>query len=80
MWKVEDGISAYQLYNWCKSKDVSCYAVNIDNTLLRQIKYTSKNRNYSVLIFKINNNHLYPIEQKQLQNQIIKTGKLKKMK
>ena len=68
----EDGVSIEELYRLVCSEKISMYAFNIDNKLIQ--KHTStetRNSKKPPLIFRIYNNHIYTIDDKEQQMSLI---------
>jgi hypothetical protein len=59
-----NGIDTYQLNNFCEKFNVPLYAYDDNNNLFHHY-YPNKKSNVPAMMFKIINNHFYPIPEKQ---------------
>lgn len=60
---------AHDVLQWCNARDISCHVLDPFWRPVAQV--ISVNRNYPSLYFIINNEHLYPIENPQLQKAVL---------
>ena len=56
---ITDDYTIYDLYMFCKNKDISCYAIDALGTVI--IRLVSKKRLREPIICMICNNHIYPV-------------------
>ena len=59
-----DGVDTYQINNFCEKFNVPLYAYDENNNLFHHY-YPNKKSNVPSMMFKIINNHFYPIPEKQ---------------
>ena len=67
---LEEGLNIDDLKRFCKANDITIIALDKDEECLVYEK--GKNRNRPALIFRIANNHIYPIFNKDKRNNIVK--------
>lgn len=66
-----NGVNTYQITNFCMKFNIPLYAYD-DNDNLFYHYYPNKKNNYPCMMFKILNNHFYPIPEKLRRNYINK--------
>jgi len=64
-----NGVDTYQLNNFCEKFNVPLYAYDENNNLFHHY-YPNKKSNVPSMMFKIINNHFYPIPEKQRKGYI----------
>lgn len=64
-----DDVQVNHVIDYCQKHNITIYIVGINNKL--RCKYLSTNRKSEALFFKVSNDHIYPIESKEMQNQIV---------
>ncbi len=73
---ITDGISGSQLKAWCKNNSISYYCLDLIDQFYDIYKCDSSKR---ALIYVYANSHLYPIDDEQKRNKIIRKAKFYKL-
>jgi hypothetical protein len=58
-----NGVNTYQIYNFCHQYNIPLYAYDENDNLFHHF-YPTKKNNYPSMMFKILNDHFYPIPEK----------------
>jgi hypothetical protein len=67
-----NGVDTYQIENFCRKFNVPLYAFDDTNDIFYHYYPNKRNYNCPSMMFKISNNHFYPIPEKQRQSFINK--------
>lgn len=60
-----NGVNTYQIEKFCKNYNIPLYAYDEDENLFHYYYPDKVNKNYPSMMFKIQNNHFYPIPDKK---------------